>query len=112
MEGEVKVQKGKRYTFRGKTIEDLLKLTSGDKLISPELNELFDSKVRRRVARGLGHRYNKLLDKIRKSKKATLPGEKPAPVKTHYRSMIVCIYIFLIIFSTRNGWRCSRNLQW
>ena len=112
MEGETKKQGGKRYTFRGKTIEELLKLTSGDKLVSPELNELFDSKVRRRVARGLGHRYNKLLDKIRKSKKATLPGEKPAPVKTHYRSMIVCIYIFLIIFSTRNGWRCSRNLQW
>ncbi len=56
MEGETKKQGGKRYTFRGKTIEELLKLTSGDKLVSPELNELFDSKVRRRVARGLGQK--------------------------------------------------------
>jgi small subunit ribosomal protein S15e len=51
--------------------------------------------MRRRVARGLGHRYNKVLDKIRKSKKACLPGEKPVPVKTHYRSMIVRIIYFL-----------------
>ena len=103
---------GKRYTFRGKTLDELLKMNKvklkfnlkkqktlshilkgeGDKLVSPELCELFESKVRRRVSGGLGHRYNKLLDKIRKSKKATLPGEKPAPVKTHYRSMIVRIF--------------------
>jgi small subunit ribosomal protein S15e len=90
-------QGGKRYTFRGKTIEDLLKISKGDgdKLVSPELCELFESKMRRRVARGLGHRYNKVLDKIRKSKKACLPGEKPVPVKTHYRSMIVRIIYFL-----------------
>lgn len=80
----------KKYTFRGKGLEELLTLTKqDDKIITKELNELFDSKVRRRVGRGLGNRYVKLVEKIRKSKKACNPGEKPAPVKTHYRNMIV-----------------------
>ena len=63
--------------------------TSGDKFITPELVELFRTRIRRRVRRGLGHRYNKFIEKVRKSKKNCVPGEKPVAVKTHYRSMIV-----------------------
>ena len=39
--------------------------------------------------RGIHFRYHKLIEKIKKSEKAAPLGEKPAPVKTHYRNMVI-----------------------
>ncbi|KRX10333.1 Ribosomal protein S19, superfamily [Pseudocohnilembus persalinus] len=85
-------QAKRKFLFRGKNLDELLDISrgkSGDKFITPELVELFRSRIRRRVSRGLGNRYNKFIEKIRKAKANTVPGEKPIAVKTHYRSMIV-----------------------
>lgn len=41
---------------------------SNGEFITKELVELFRSRVRRRIKRGLGHKYNKFIEKIRKSK--------------------------------------------
>ena len=82
----------KKFTFRGKGLEELQRLAASgnnEKLISDELAALFDAKTRRRVKRGISEKYAKFINKVRKSKNATVAGEKPVPVKTHYRSMIV-----------------------
>ena len=82
----------KKFTFRGKGLEELQRLAASgnnEKIISDELAELFDAKTRRRVKRGISEKYAKFINKVRKSKNATAAGEKPVPVKTHYRSMIV-----------------------
>ncbi|KAL4453738.1 hypothetical protein ABPG74_009634 [Tetrahymena malaccensis] len=82
----------KKFTFRGKGLEELTALASGsnsEKLISDELAALFDAKTRRRVKRGISEKYAKFVNKVRRSKEKCPAGEKPVPVKTHYRSMIV-----------------------
>lgn len=94
-----KTSTARKFTFRGKGLEELQALASGsnnEKLISDELAELFDAKTRRRVKRGISEKYAKFVNKVRKSKAACPAGEKPVPVKTHYRSMIVSKHTFLI----------------
>lgn len=73
----------RKYTFRGLDIDDLVKL-SQDKLL-----ELLRSRQRRKFNRGIKHKYNRLIMKIRKSKKNVQPGEKPVPVKTHLRNAVI-----------------------
>jgi len=90
----------KKFTFRGKGLEELQRLAASgnnEKIISDELAELFDAKTRRRVKRGISEKYAKFINKVRKSKNATAAGEKPVPVKTHYRSMIVSKWFLTIV---------------
>ena len=82
-----KIQKEKRtakkFTFRGLQLEELVELKN------EKLMELFTSRIRRRFNRGMKHKYQRLVMKLRKAKKNLQPGEKPAPVKTHMRSAII-----------------------
>lgn len=80
---EKKVRALKKYTYRGLDIDDLMKL-SQEKLL-----ELFKSRQRRKFNRGIKHKFNRLINKIRKSKKNVQPGEKPAAVKTHLRNAVI-----------------------
>eukprot|EP01017_Pseudomicrothorax_dubius_P029054 TRINITY_DN34_c0_g1_i1.p1 TRINITY_DN34_c0_g1~~TRINITY_DN34_c0_g1_i1.p1 ORF type:complete len:152 (-),score=49.82 TRINITY_DN34_c0_g1_i1:169-624(-) len=73
----------RKFTFRGMELEDLLKL-SNEKLI-----EHLRARQRRRFNRGLKHKYQRLMTKLRKAKKGLEPGAKPAPVKTHLRNAII-----------------------
>ena len=63
----------KIFTYRGKTLEELQRLSV------KEMAELFPSKQRRKIKRGLSDNEKKLLEKI-KVKNA---------VKTHLRDMII-----------------------
>ena len=81
--GEKKIRSIKKYTFRGLDIDDLMKL-SQEKLV-----ELLRSRQRRKFNRGIKHKFNRLITKIRKSKKNVQPGEKPVPVKTHLRNAVI-----------------------
>ena len=47
--------------------------------------ELFPCRIRRKLTRGLKRKPMGLIKKLRKSKKACLPNEKPDAVKTHLR---------------------------
>lgn len=47
------------------------------------------SRARRKFNRNLSRKETGLLKKLRRKKKEAAIGEKPAPVKTHLRSMIV-----------------------
>merc|ERR1711993_77621 len=75
----------RRYSFRGLELDELLKLNQD------YLYQLFRSKIRRKLNRSKGFKgkYQKLLEKLRNSKKNLQPGEKPAMIKTHLRNCIV-----------------------
>ena len=51
--------------------------------------ELVHARARRRFQRGLTRKPMGLIKKLRKAKKEAAPNEKPAPVKTHLRNMII-----------------------
>merc|ERR1712076_41307 len=87
MADTVKRRRGgaRKYTFRGLELDELLKLPTDS------LYDLFRSKIRRKLNRSNGFKgkYQKLLTKLRNSKKNLQPGEKPPMIKTHLRNCIV-----------------------
>ncbi len=85
MVDQKKRRKVKRYTFRGKELEELCEMKDEN------LFELFGARQRRRLRRSKGYRgkYLKLLEKVKSSKKNLGPGEKPKTIKTHLRNCIV-----------------------
>eukprot|EP01025_Chloroclados_australasicus_P035297 TRINITY_DN3598_c0_g1_i1.p3 TRINITY_DN3598_c0_g1~~TRINITY_DN3598_c0_g1_i1.p3 ORF type:complete len:147 (+),score=16.73 TRINITY_DN3598_c0_g1_i1:109-549(+) len=82
--GEVKKRTFKKFTYRGVDLEQLLEMSLDDLL------DLFRARVRRKFLRRSNKRkHNTLITKIRKAKKNAPQGEKPEPVKTHLRDMII-----------------------
>merc|ERR1739845_221818 len=63
----------RRYSFRGLELDELLKLNQDS------LFQLFTSRIRRKLNRSKGFKgkYQKLLEKLRNSKKNLPDGEKP-----------------------------------
>jgi len=64
----------KVFTYRGKTIEELQKMSFG------EFVKLLPSRQRRSLLRGLNDKQKKFLERLRKSDK---------PVRTHLREMMI-----------------------
>ena len=58
-------------------------------MTTDQLMEMFPCRIRRKLTRGLKRKPMGLIKKLRKSKKACLPNEKPEAVKTHLRDMII-----------------------
>merc|ERR1719164_88780 len=73
----------RKYSYRGIDLDKLLDLSNQD------LMELFKSRQRRKFSRGIKRKPITLLKKLRKAKKETAYGEKPVPVKTHLRNMVI-----------------------
>ncbi|MFH0798087.1 MAG: 30S ribosomal protein S19 [Candidatus Woesearchaeota archaeon] len=69
----------KEFTYRGKTLDDIQKLSLAD------LAEIMPARQRRTLKRGFTEAQKKLLNQIKKFKE----GIKKKPVKTHCRDMIV-----------------------
>jgi small subunit ribosomal protein S15e len=65
--------------------------------------EMLHSRARRRFARGLKRKPMSLIKKLRKAKEETLPNEKPAPVKTHLRNMIIVPEMVGSVIGIYNG---------
>ena len=84
-EARDKNRKLKRFTFRGKEIEELVELKNEN------LWELMSSRIRRKMRRsnGLRGRYLKLAERVKASKLNLGVGEKPKTIKTHLRNAIV-----------------------
>ena len=78
-------RKLKRFTLRGKEIEELCELKQEN------LWELMRSRIRRRMRRagGLRGKYLKLSEKVKASKLNLGVGEKPKTIKTHLRNAVV-----------------------
>lgn len=78
-----KKQAFKKFSFRGLDITSLLKLNI------EEVSKLLRSRQRRRLQRKLKPEYGRLISKLNFIKTCTPLGEKPLPVKTHLRDLIV-----------------------
>lgn len=73
----------KKFSYRGMDLEALLKL---DVTV---LQHHVRSRIRRRFKNGLGRKPMRLIKRLRKAKRNAGPMEKPEPIKTHLRNMII-----------------------
>nr|QBH73113.1 40S ribosomal protein S15 [Isotomurus palustris] len=87
----------RKFTFRGVDLDQLLDM--GIK----QLNDLVHARARRRFNRGLKRKNMALLKKLRKAKKDAPANEKPEPVKTHLRDMIIIPEMIGSIVGVYNG---------
>jgi len=79
----VKRRTFRKFNYRGVDLAQLLDMSN------EKLTEIVHCRARRRFTRGLKRKPLGLVKKLRKAKKECVPGEKPAPVKTHLRDMII-----------------------
>merc|ERR1719421_368470 len=82
-EAQAKKRTFRKYSYRGIDLDKLLDVSNQD------LMELFKARQRRKFSRGIKRKPITLLKKLRKAKKETAYGEKPVPVKTHLRNMVI-----------------------
>lgn len=87
------------FSYRGVEISNLVKM-------SPEqLYELYPTRVRRKINRGLKKSELNLLRKIRSSKVGVNPdaGERPETVKTHLRNVTIIPEMVGAVVGVYNG---------
>ncbi|XVE65905.1 hypothetical protein DITRI_Ditri08aG0037300 [Diplodiscus trichospermus] len=87
----------KKFSFRGVDLDALLDMSTD------ELVKLFPARARRRFQRGLKRKPMALIKKLRKAKREAPPGEKPEPVRTHLRNMIIVPEMIGSIIGVYNG---------
>ncbi|AFZ80682.1 40S ribosomal protein S15, putative [Theileria equi strain WA] len=85
------------FKYRGFELEKLLEMPI-DQLV-----ELLPSRKRRRFARGVKRESLTLLKKLRAAKKDLPYGQKPEPVKTHLRDLIIIPEMIGSIVGVYNG---------
>ncbi|CEM11236.1 unnamed protein product [Vitrella brassicaformis CCMP3155] len=73
----------KTFSYRGVELDQLLDMSK------EQVVNLFRARQRRRFSRGIKRQASTLIKKLRKAVKETAYGEKPKPVNTHLRNMIV-----------------------
>jgi len=78
----------KKFTYRGKTLEELKKLSID------QLAQLLKARARRKIKRGFTEQEKKLLEKIRKGKKK---------LRTHCRDMIILPEMVGLTIHVHNG---------
>ncbi|KAK6265699.1 hypothetical protein QUC31_016536 [Theobroma cacao] len=87
----------KKFSFRGVDLDALLDMSTD------ELVKLFPARARRRFQRGLKRKPMALIKKLRKAKREAPPGEKPEPVRTHLRNMIIVPEMIGSVIGVYNG---------
>ena len=87
----------RKYSYRGIDLDKLLDMSNQD------LMELFRARARRKFSRGIKRKPITLLKKLRKAKRETAYGEKPEPVKTHLRNMIIVPEMIGSVVGVYNG---------
>merc|ERR1719281_259640 len=97
MEASKKARTFRKYSYRGIDLEKLLDLGT------EEIVALYRSRQRRKFSRGISRAPVTLMKKLRKAKKACPYGEKPTPVKTHLRNMIVMPEMIGSVVGVYNG---------
>merc|ERR1712079_940793 len=61
------------------------------------------ARMRRKFSRGIKRKPIALLKKLRKAKRETAYGEKPEPVKTHLRNMVIVPEMIGSVVGVYNG---------
>ena len=87
----------RKFTFRGVDLDQLLDMSTD------ELVDLFHARARRKFQRGLKRKPLALIKKLRAAKKSADSGEKPEPVRTHLRNMIIVPEMIGSIVGVYNG---------
>jgi small subunit ribosomal protein S15e len=87
----------RKFSYRGVDLDNLLDLSSD------QLRDVVHARARRRINRGLKRRPMGLIKKLRKAKQEAKPNEKPDPVKTHLRDMIVVPEMIGSVISIYSG---------
>ncbi|TVT97313.1 hypothetical protein EJB05_15499, partial [Eragrostis curvula] len=87
----------RKYSYRGVDLDALLDMSTDD------LVQLFPARARRRFQRGLKRKPMALIKKLRKAKKDAPAGEKPEPVRTHLRNMIIVPEMIGSLVGVYNG---------
>ncbi|XP_021770240.1 40S ribosomal protein S15 [Chenopodium quinoa] len=87
----------RKFSYRGIDLDALLDLSTD------ELVKHFPARIRRRLGRGLKRKPMALIKKLRKAKREAPPGEKPEPVRTHLRNMIIVPEMIGSIIGVYNG---------
>ncbi|ONK74404.1 uncharacterized protein A4U43_C03F5870 [Asparagus officinalis] len=95
--GQPKRRTFRKFAFRGVDLDQLLDMSTD------ELVKLFTARARRRFQRGLKRKPMALIKKLRKAKKEAPQGEKPEPVRTHLRNMIIVPEMIGSIIGVYNG---------
>ncbi|PWN20322.1 putative ribosomal protein S12, cytosolic [Microstroma glucosiphilum] len=87
----------RKFSYRGVELDSLLDMSNEDFM------KIVHARVRRRFQRGLKRKPMGLIKKLRKAKAEAPPNEKPAPVKTHLRDMVVVPEMIGSVISIYNG---------
>ncbi|GAU51731.1 hypothetical protein TSUD_72610 [Trifolium subterraneum] len=87
----------KKFTFRGVDLDALLDMGTVEQV------KLFNARPRRRFQRGLTRMPMALIKRLRKAKMEAPAGEKPEPVRTHLRNMIIVPEMIGSIIGVYNG---------
>ncbi|KFK31707.1 hypothetical protein AALP_AA6G148500 [Arabis alpina] len=87
----------KKFSYRGIDLETLLDMPTTD------LVDQFSSRIRRRLSRGLTRKPMALIKKLRNAKRDAPEGEKPEPVRTHLRNMVIMPEMIGSIIGVYNG---------
>ncbi|KAK1297043.1 40S ribosomal protein S15 [Acorus calamus] len=95
--GQPKRRTFKKFSFRGVDLDALLDMSTDDVV------NLFTARARRRLQRGLKRKPMALIKRLRKAKTEAPPGEKPEPVRTHLRNMIIVPEMIGSIIGVYNG---------
>ncbi|NVM30803.1 MAG: 30S ribosomal protein S19 [Candidatus Helarchaeota archaeon] len=86
----------KKFAFRGYSLEELQNLPMD------EFIKLLPSRQRRSMLRGLPHRQKKLLENLRRARRALKKGKKVV-VRTHARDMVITPEMVGLTIATHNG---------
>jgi len=86
----------KKFTYRGYSIEELQRMPMD------EFIKLLPSRQRRSLLRGLPPRQKKLLEKLRRAKRAQRKGKKVV-VRTHNRDMVILPEMVGLDVAIHNG---------
>lgn len=87
----------RKFSYRGVELDRLLDMSNEDFM------QIVHARVRRRFQRGLKRKPMGLIKKLRKAKAEAPPNEKPAPVKTHLRDMVVVPEMIGSVIAIYNG---------
>lgn len=86
----------KKFTYRGQSLEELQRMPMD------EFIKLLPSRQRRSLLRGLPPRQKKLLEKLRRAKRAQRKGKKVV-VRTHNRDMVILPEMVGLDVAVHNG---------
>jgi small subunit ribosomal protein S19 len=86
----------KKFTYRGYSLEELQRMPMD------EFIKLLPSRQRRSLLRGLPPRQKKLLEKLRRAKRAQRKGKKIV-VRTHNRDMVILPEMVGLDVAIHNG---------